>query len=104
MTSPHFVSQYFTSFSEDPILKSLEKESEADVDEKLSDGSQGYEAARECLKVRNGKGSYLNRKNSLITYCYSRFFKTRTTNVVRNAGCAHSRYTLKIFFNQLMNQ
>ena len=24
MTSPHFVSQYFTSFSEDPILKSLE--------------------------------------------------------------------------------
>jgi len=51
MTSPHFVSQYFTSFSEDPILKSLEKESEADVDEKISDGSQGYEAARECLKA-----------------------------------------------------
>ena len=29
--------------------------------------------------------------------------KTRTTNVVRNAGCARSRYTLKFFFNQLIN-
>ena len=29
---------------------------------------------------------------------------TRTTNVVRNAGCARSRYTLKNFFNQSMNQ
>ena len=29
--------------------------------------------------------------------------RTRTTNVVRNAGCARSRYTQKIFFNQLMN-
>ena len=33
MTSSHFVAQYFTSFSEDPILKSLEKESEADSDD-----------------------------------------------------------------------
>ena len=34
-------------------------------------------------------------------------FKTRTINVVRNARCARSRYTLKVslnFFNQLMNQ
>ena len=30
--------------------------------------------------------------------------KTRTTNVVRNAGCAHSRNTLKFFFNHLMNE
>ena len=25
MTSPHFIQQYFTSFCEDPVLKSLEK-------------------------------------------------------------------------------
>ena len=31
------------------------------------------------------------------------FKRTRTTNVVRNAGCARSRYTRKFFFNQLMN-
>ena len=33
--------------------------------------------------------------------------KTRTTNVVRNAGCARSRYTLKssiIFLNQWLNE
>ena len=33
--------------------------------------------------------------------------KTRTTIVVRNAGCAHSRYTRKlslIFLNQSINQ
>ena len=29
---------------------------------------------------------------------------TRTTNVVRNAGCARSRYTLIFFFNESMNQ
>ena len=32
---------------------------------------------------------------------------TRTTNVVKNTGCACSRYTLKlslIFFNQSMNE
>ena len=53
MTSSHFVAQYFTSFSEDPILKSLEKESEADSDdlEKAGDVSHGYEAAREALKA-----------------------------------------------------
>jgi len=33
MTSSHFVKQYFTSFSEDPILKSIAKECEGDVDE-----------------------------------------------------------------------
>ena len=37
-----------------------------------------------------------------LQYCMD-FFLTRTTNVVRNAGCARSRYT-QIFFNQLMNQ
>ena len=30
--------------------------------------------------------------------------QTRTTNVVRNAGCARSRYTLNFFFNQLINE
>jgi len=51
MTSPHFIAQYFTSFCEDPILKSLEKESESDVDEKDPvDTTTGYLAARECLK------------------------------------------------------
>ena len=30
--------------------------------------------------------------------------KTRTTNVVRNAGCTHSRLHSEIFFNQSMNQ
>ena len=29
-----------------------------------------------------------------------RKLETRTTNVVRNAGCARSRYTMKFFFNQ----
>jgi len=52
MTSPHFIQQYFTSFSEDPILKSLEKESEGDRDEKEAeeDCSSGYPAAREALR------------------------------------------------------
>ena len=34
-------------------------------------------------------------------------FITRTTNVVRNAGCTRSRYTLNlplIFFNQWINE
>ena len=54
MTSHHFVEQYFTSFSEDPILKSIEKESEGDVDEKEKDGeaTSGYVAARESLKSK----------------------------------------------------
>jgi len=53
LTSKHFISQYFTSFSEDPIQKSIEKESEADSDdhEKAGDVSHGYEAAREALKA-----------------------------------------------------
>ena len=54
MTSNHFIVQYFTSFCEDPILKSLEKESEGDVDEKAAeeeDTASGYLAAREALKV-----------------------------------------------------
>ena len=29
---------------------------------------------------------------------------TRTTNVVRNADCARSRYTQNFFFNELMVQ
>jgi len=49
LTSPHFIQQYFTSFCEDPILKSLEKETEGDVDEK-EEGQEGYTAAREALK------------------------------------------------------
>merc|ERR1712055_1037983 len=48
MTSPHFIAQYFTSFCEDPILKSLEKETEGDADEQ--EGKQGYLAARQCLR------------------------------------------------------
>jgi len=48
MTSPHFIQQYFTSFCEDPILKSLEKEAEGDADEE--EGRQGYLAARRCLR------------------------------------------------------
>jgi len=54
MTSNHFIVQYFTSFCEDPILKSLEKESEGDVDEKAAeeeDTASGYLAAREALKA-----------------------------------------------------
>ena len=31
-------------------------------------------------------------------------FKTRTTNVVRNAGCARSRYTLKLSLISLINE
>jgi len=62
LTSAHFIAQYFTSFCEDPILKSLEKESEADVDEKETvDISSGYLAARESLK----KCDYEN----IIGYC-----------------------------------
>ena len=54
MKSHHFVEQYFTSFSEDPILKSIEKESEGDVDKKEKDGdtTSGYVAAREALKCK----------------------------------------------------
>jgi len=63
MCSQHFVAQYFTSFSEDPILKSLEKESESDTDEaeKAGDSSSGYQAARESLKA----GSY----DAIIKHC-----------------------------------
>ena len=55
MTSKHFIEQYFSSFSEDPILNSLEKESEGDVDEveKKGDNSRGFVAARECLRLHN---------------------------------------------------
>jgi len=34
LTSAHFITQYFSSFAEDPILKSIEKEAEGDMDEK----------------------------------------------------------------------
>ena len=48
-----------------------------------------------------GQGEQTNQK-LLVNLCITD--KTRTTNVVRNAGCARSRYTLKMFFNLLMNQ
>ena len=48
-----------------------------------------------------------DRKSTIGFFNRSNFnsetLKTRTTNVVRNAGCARSRYTLKFIFNQLMN-
>ena len=36
LTSKHFIQQYFLSFAEDPVIKSLEKENEGDVDENES--------------------------------------------------------------------
>ena len=55
MSSKFFINQYFQGFYEDPFMKSLEKESEGDVDEeeKLGDISKGYGAARECFKADN---------------------------------------------------
>lgn len=50
LTSPHFVSQYFSSFCEDPILKALEKESEGDVDETEKSETSGYLQAMECMR------------------------------------------------------
>ena len=46
-------------------------------------------------------GTHLLSKGSLKG---NKFIKTRTTNVVRKAGCARSRYTLKlslIFFKSI---
>merc|ERR1712012_331997 len=55
MSSKFFINQYFQGFYEDPFMKSLEKESEGDVDEeeKVGDISKGYGAARECFKADN---------------------------------------------------
>ena len=62
LTSVHFIAQYFTSFCKNPILKSLEKENESDVDEKdPGDLSSGYLAVKECLK----KYDYEN----IISHC-----------------------------------
>jgi len=64
LTSPHFIQQYFSSFSADPILRALEKEEEGDVDEKEAsdqDSSRGYLKARQCL----ASGSY----SSVVAHC-----------------------------------
>jgi len=50
LSSNHFISQYFTSFSQDPILKSIEMESEADVDEtEIKEELSGFARAKKCL-------------------------------------------------------
>jgi len=49
ITSPHFIAQYFTSFVEDPIMKSIEKESEGDIDEKENNELSGYLRAKKNL-------------------------------------------------------
>ena len=59
-------------------------------------------------KVKNCKVTTKLEKvqlESLGIFKKSKLFKkkTRTTIVVRNAGCARSRYTLKFFFNESMN-
>ena len=77
MTSNHFIVQYFTSFCEDPILKSLEKESEGDVDEKAAeeeDTASGYLAAREALKVGNwfNSNEQLSRARILVSTQFTR--------------------------------
>jgi len=48
MTSPHFIQQYFTSFCEDPVLRSLEKAEEGDTDSQ--EGQSGYLAALAALR------------------------------------------------------
>jgi len=52
LTSPHFITQYFSSFCCDPILKSLEKESEGDVDTAEEENGEltGFMAAKLALK------------------------------------------------------
>ena len=40
LTSSHFISQYFSSFSEDPIMKCLDKEAEGDIDEKEGEDTE----------------------------------------------------------------
>jgi len=50
LSSNHFISQYFTSFSQDPIMKSIDMESEGDVDETEEKKElTGYLKARNCL-------------------------------------------------------
>jgi len=51
ITSPHFITQYFTSFAEDPIMKSIEKESEGDIDEKENNELSGYLRAKNNLSA-----------------------------------------------------
>ena len=61
LTSPHFVSQYFTSFCEDPILKALEKETEGDVDETEKNETSGYLKAMECMRQE--------KYDDIVTFC-----------------------------------
>jgi len=61
LTSPHFVSQYFTSFCEDPILKALEKETEGDVDETEKSETSGYLKAMECMRQE--------KYEDIVTFC-----------------------------------
>lgn len=50
LTSSHFIAQYFSSFCEDPILKSLEKDTEGDIDEKENSGKlSGFNRAKQGL-------------------------------------------------------
>jgi len=57
LTSAHFITQYFTSFSEDPIVKALKKESEGDVDEvEKEEKKTGFILAMDCLR----QGKYEN--------------------------------------------
>ena len=71
----------------------------------------------DLLEARGEKDETLGKKffmriilRGTLCFAYTYYnlhtsMKTRTTNVVRNAGCARSRYTLKFFFfNQLMNE
>jgi len=52
LSSSHFISHYFSSFSEDPIMKSIEKESEGDIDEKENEQNlSGYLRAKKNLAV-----------------------------------------------------
>jgi len=52
LTSSHFITHYFSSFSEDPIMKSVEKESEGDVDEKENgDLLSGYRRAKKNMSI-----------------------------------------------------
>ena len=47
---------------------------------------------------------FMNHINPNRVRIFSSSIVTRSTNVVRNAGCARSRYTQKFFVNELMNE
>jgi len=52
LTSSHFISQYFSSFSEDPIMKCLDKEAEGDIDEKEDNDTEesGFTRAKQDMR------------------------------------------------------